>query len=207
MQSDNYNNNNALEKRSLLPTHSSTSMLISRYRTFDDFQKAYATVNIQAVALVPDKCFSSESSPVLSVIGDAYGRQAPVAWLISILSQWQEQIPVQGKMTLMQIHLLADNIVRHFFYLRASEILLFIARLTGGAYSVQWYGQISPDVIFSTLRDKFMPERSDTLHRIEAAKAAERAKEQGEPITWEEYCRRHGLGDRANPLEDIEIGE
>ena len=178
---------------------SSISLLKSRYPAFSDFTRAYAAVNIQAVALAPTKCFTSEDSPALSVMKATYGNQAPVSWLISILSQWQESMPVQGKMTVMQLHLLANEISRTLYYLKASEIMLFLARLTGGAYNIQWYGQLNPDIILSTLRTRFLDERDTALY-MEQVKEQPKPKE--EPISWEEHCRRHGK-DTENPFDRI----
>ena len=180
---------------------SSISLLKSRYPSFSDFQRAYAAVNIQAVALAPTKCFTSEDSPALSVMKATYGSQAPVSWLISIFSQWQETIPVPGKMTVMQLHLLANEISRTLYYLKASEIMLFLARLTGGAYNISWYNQINPDVILDTLRTRFMAERDTALYMAETVKKEE---EKEEPITWEEHCRRHGKS-TDNPFDRINI--
>lgn len=185
-----------------MPRLCSTSDLSSKYPTLNDFQRAYAAVNIQAVALAPEKCFLSEDSPALSVMKATYGNQSPTAWLLSILSQWQEQIPVQGKMTVMQLHLLADNIAREFFFLKASEILLFLARLTGGAYNIQWFGQLNPDVILQTLRTRFMTDRAEALYLAEIQRRESKPK--SEPITWEEHCRRHGKS-TDNPFERIKL--
>lgn len=155
----------------------------------------------------PERCVTSEISPPLSVLSRAYGKGETIAWVLETLENWQQQTPYR-KMTPMQLTFLANTLCHDYHYLRASEIILFLARLASGAYMVDWYSQVSPDVIVKALRENFLPERERILERAEAAKAAEeRAKEQGEPITWEEYCRRHGLGDRANPLEEIGIGE
>ena len=200
MPNDNSNQSSAQPRRQDLLKASSVSILKSRYPTMTDFQRAYAAVNIQAVALAPEKCFLSEDSPALSVMKATYGNQSPTAWLLSILSQWQEQIPVQGKMTVMQLHLLADNIAREFFFLKASEILLFLARLTGGAYNIQWFGQLNPDVILQTLRTRFMTDRAEALYLADIQRRESKPK--SEPITWEEHCRRHGKS-TENPFDRI----
>ena len=134
-------------------------------------------------------------------MGAAYGKQAPVAWLISILSQFQEALPVQGKMTSMQLHLLAANIARDFYYLKASEIMLFLSRIAGGRYGIQWYGQIQPDIIFSTLQTRFMTERDNELRMAEITQKDSTPPSQ--PITWEEHCRRHGKPVTPNPLKSL----
>lgn len=183
---------------------------MTRWRTADDFANAYtprgkAVERLHTVALFPDRCVTGDA-PVLSVLSKAYGRNASVAWLIRLLSEWQETMPVQGKMNTFQLHTLADNIIRRFFYLKASEVMLFLARLTGGEYTVKWYGQINPDVIMEALVEKFLPERDSIIYRHDLGKNLREAEGNSHPhdsITWEEYCKRNGIEGKANPLSGI----
>lgn len=154
-----------------------------------------------AVALYPEKCVCAEDSPPLSVMSRAYGRPRTVSWLITILSNWQEMLPVSGKMKTPILHLLACQLADTFHYLRASEIMLFLSRLASGAYSVQWYGQINPDTIIDTLRTRYLPDRDAMLRKKEQEQSERKVK--GEPLTWEEYCRRHNIS-RPSPLSEAQ---
>ena len=155
---------------------------------------------LHAAHLVPDRCVTGDA-PVLSELSRDYGHNGTVAWLIRLLSEWQEAMPVQGKMNTFQLHSLAENIARRYYYLRASEVMLFLARLAGGDYVVKWYGQINPDVIMEALRDYYLPERDTIIYRMETEETLRKASEPSDGITWEEYCRRHGIEGKANPLE------
>lgn len=140
---------------------------------------------------------------MLSQLTRNYGHNSTVAWLIRLLSEWQEAMPIQGKMNIFQLHTLADNIARRFYYLRASEIMLFLARLAGGDYGVQWFGQISPDIIMTSLREKFIEERDSIIYRHEMQENARNAtRKTPDAITWEEYCKRHNI-EKENPLDNI----
>lgn len=154
---------------------------------------------LHAAHLVPERCVTGDA-PVLSVLSRDYGHNGTVAWLIRLLSEWQEALPIQGKMNTFQLHSLAENIARRYYYLRASEVMLFLARLAGGDYVVKWYGQISPDIIMEALRDYYLPERDMILYRAEIKDKAER-QDSSDGITWEEYCRRHGIEGKKNPLD------
>jgi hypothetical protein len=154
-----------------------------------------------AVALYPEKCICAEDSPALSVVSRAYGRPCTVSWLLTILSNWQEALPVSGKMKTPILHLLACQLADTYHYLRASEILLFLSRLASGAYSVHWYGQVNPDTIIDTLRTRYLPERAALLQKKEQEKQEQ--KEKGQPLTWEEYCRRHNIS-RPSPLSETQ---
>lgn len=79
--------------------------------------------------------------------------------------------------------------------------MLFLARLLGGMYPVEWHGYITPTKIVSALRDYFMPWRNDLLYKIDKQEKQRKLEESmREPgITWEEYCKLKGI-DRPNPL-------
>ena len=186
-----------------MPTCCPTSVL-SKWATVDAFGAAYSAERLPAVVLVPDRAVMSDS-PALSVLRKAYGKGGTMSWLVRLLSGWQEQMPVSGKMPLMQLHYLSETISRKYYYLKASELMLFLGRLSGGEYMVSWYGKLNPDTIIGALEEKFLPERETIIYRHEM----ERNEQPTKGITWEEYCRRHNIINRKNPLEDADskLGE
>ena len=205
MQTENTNEESALARQKNSLPNSRTSALTNRWSTIGSFAEAYTpkgrvVERLHAVSLFPERCVLSEDAPVLSALSRDYGRNAAVAWLIRLLSEWQEAMPVQGKMNTFQLHTLSENIVRRYYYLRASEVMLFLARLAGGEYIVKWYGQISPDVIMEALTEKYLPERDAIIYRRDTEEALRSASESSDGITWEEYCRRHGI-EKENPLD------
>lgn len=88
-------------------------------------------------------------------------------------------------MSQYQIETCAQTIFESYKYLKATEIMLFFARLAGGMYPVEWKGYITPEKIVSALCDNFMPWRNKLLDKIERNK---KEREQKVPtVTWEQY--------------------
>ena len=183
---------------------STLSPTLSRFPTIGEFCKAYSADCLPAVALVPERAVLSSDSPALSELKRDYGVNGSVSWLFRLLSGWQEQMPVAGKMPVMQLHFLSETISRKYYYLKASEVMLFLARLMGGEYKVGWYGHLNPDTIITALEERFLPEREGIIYKQEMSRKDKPTK----GITWEEYCRRNNIN-RKNPLEDADrkLGE
>lgn len=188
---------NELDKRKNLPSCSSSSIL-TKYPDVESFCAAYHPSKIASVAVVPERAIMGDS-PALSELKRDYGKGG-VSWLIRLISGWQEQMPVKVKMPAMQIYFLAETIDRKYYYLKASEIMLFFGRLMGGAYGVSWYGTISPDAILESL-DKFLQERDNVIFMSEMNKPVEKST----GITWEEYCKRKGI-EKKSPIEGLFYG-
>lgn len=104
-------------------------------------------------------------------------------------------------MTTYQIDACAQTITERFGYLKTSELMLFLSRLRGGLYNVDWHGYINPDKIVNALLEHFLPYRNNLYYKREKAekdkRMAEDAKTPG--ITWEEYCEMRGIS-KPNPL-------
>lgn len=166
--------------------------------SFNDFTAAYPPAIIQSPNLTSERAILNEESPPLALVSKSYGRNKAVAWLLNILAEWQTAMPVQGKMPPVQLQFLAENICKEFYYLRASEILLFLRQLMGGKFAVQWYGQLNPDIIIQAIREYFIPFREDIITRDEQKKKAQQPP--STPITWEQYCKNHNLPPRPSPL-------
>ncbi len=83
--------------------------------------------------------------------------------------------------------------------------MLFLARLLGGMYPVDWYGTITPDKIVTALREHFMPWRNNLLHKIEKQEQQRRSEEESKNpgLTWEEYCRQTGRDPSESPLNKL----
>lgn len=111
---------------------------------------------------------------------------------------------MQNKMTVYQIDSCAQIITERFGYLKTSEIMLFLSRLKGGLYGVEWFGTITPDKIVRALSENYMPYRNNLYYKHEKDEKDKRDAEQRNTpgITWEEYCRLKGI-DKQNPLDNI----
>ena len=119
-----------------------------------------------------------------------------------MLNKWQMAMPVQGKMPATQLQFLAENIAREFFYLKASEFILFLRQLMGGRFTVSWYGQLNPDTFTDALRNQFLAQREQVIHQSEVEKATRHHPHH--PISWEEYCARHNIS-RESPLASVHL--
>ena len=84
--------------------------------------------------------------------------------------------------------------------------MLFLARLLGGMYPVDWCGYITPTKIMTALREYFMPWRNDLLYKLDKQEKERKAKEDSAKPTmsWEDYCRETGRNPNDNPLNRIE---
>jgi len=169
------NGSNALTRpQPLSPsTERRISLLRSTYGTFGSFVMAYHPDKTEMFASYLDRCLFG-NAPTLTDLRLAYDGRADIQWLLLQLSTFQEKLNVQQKMTSYQLEACAQTIASEFHYLKASEICLFLARLQGGAYTVDWYGSVSPDKIVSALREQFMPWRNHQFYLMEKKEEEER---------------------------------
>ena len=99
---------------------------------------------------------------------------------------------IQTKMTSWQLESCAQSILEKYSHLKVSEIVLFLTRLQGGAYSVDWFGVISPDKILSALREQFMPWRNNQFYQKEKRDEERKREEQihsKDNISYEQWKR------------------
>ena len=201
----NNNGNNALQTQptSLPSTQEQINEIRGKYPSFLDFCNKFTPQNAAVGAQHPTKCVTC-SSPTLTYLNLAYGDGNAIAWLILHLTYFQEQMNIPNKMSAPQLETCAQTIYDNFHHLKTTEIMLFLARLLGGMYPVDWHGYITPTKIVSALRDYFMPWRNDLLYKIDKQEKQRKLEEslQEPGITWEEYCKLKGI-DRPNPLTQI----
>lgn len=128
-----------------------------------------------------------------------------MAWLIAHLTAFQLQIPATEKMSAFQLEACAQTIFDSYHHLKTTEIMLFLTRLAGGMYPVEWYGAITPTKIVSALRDHFMPWRNELLHTVEQQRRERRRREESmKPgLTWSQYLASVGEPMRESPLERL----
>lgn len=183
----------------------------NKYPSFQDFCNKFSKQNVSAGAQHPTKCVTCHS-PTLTYINLAYGDGNAIAWLIYHLTFFQENVNVPNKMSPYQIETCAQSIFETFHHLKATEIMLFFARLAGGMYPVDWHGYITPTKIVSALREHFMPWRNNLLYKIEQQERERKAKEEAAKptVTWEEYKRmKEQAGEKTNneknPLSLIKL--
>lgn len=139
--------------------------MTERYPLFNNFAEKFNPSNWQKGSQYPTKCVSC-SSPTLTDINLAYGQGRAIAWLMAQLTAFQEQLNVPNKMSVFEIDTCAQTLYDNYHHLKATEFMLFFARLLGGMYPVDWHGYITPTKIVSALREHFMPWRNDLLYKI-----------------------------------------
>lgn len=181
----------------------------AKYPTFQHFCERFSKQNVAAGAQHPTKCITC-SAPTLTDINLAYGDGNSIAWLIYHLTFFQENINVPNKMTKYQIETCAQSIFENYHHLKATEIMLFFARLAGGMYPVDWHGYITPSKIVSALREHFMPWRNNLLYKIDQQERERKAKEDAKipVVTFEEWKRmKQEAGETIindeNPLKQL----
>ena len=168
--------------------HKRITEIQNRFPTFSAFLDRFRPQNQTVGAQHPALCVTSGTAPTLTYINLTYGEGKAIAWLVIHLTYFQEQINIPNKMTAYQLETCAQAIHERYYFLKASELMLFFARLTGGMYNVDWHGYITPDKILSALKEHFMPWRNELLYRLENEERERRENE--EKRRWEEYKRK-----------------
>lgn len=121
-------------------------------------------------------------------------------WLTSQLAELSTYSGARN-MDVAQLRMLATTVAAEYPWLKVTEFMLFFHRFKAGNYS-KFYGAVDPLAITTALKE-FVRERGEAWFRRQQTEREERERKEREanpPITWEEYCRRHGINKR-NPLQ------
>lgn len=138
----------------------------------------------------PEHCILSEKAPTLAQIRKVYGDGTPQAWLVPQLTDLTVFCGCKGKLEDMQYYELANIICQEFFWLKNTELMLFFWWFKTGKYG-QFYGTVDPMLIMTKLRVFIRDDRNRILEEDEHRRATEeRAKEQREGITFEEWAAK-----------------
>lgn len=113
-----------------------------------------------------EECYYSPAYPTLAEIAACNGHGAAIAFLVPVLFEIGESSGAQRKMDRRQLEQTAARIVRRFFYLKTSEILLFASRFAECRYG-RFYGSVDPMVIMDGLI-QFCAERNADLDHYDA---------------------------------------
>lgn len=170
----------------------------SKYPTVVSFASEFHPNKMDKWSNYPSRCLFG-TAPTLIELNITYGPTASVFWLMAQLSTFQEQLNVPNKMTAYQLDACAQTISERFGYLKTTELMLFLSRLKGGLYNIEWHGYINPDKIVDALLAHFLPYRNNLYYKRERSEKDKKDKEEEPGITWEEYCEMKGI-DKPNPL-------
>ena len=139
--------------------------------------------------------------PTLAKMSHDYGRNAPVMWLSAQLYALNEYAGSR-KMDTAQIEDAARTLSTAWYYLKVSEIMLFLSRVKAGRYG-DFYGSVDA-IRLGAMCEQFQRERVAAYDRMERELARQRIEGgMKNAITREEYNRRHGLPIDYNPLKNI----
>ena len=124
--------------------------------------------------------------PTLAEVRTAYGRNIPSAWLVPQLYDLSEYCGCKDKLSVNTLEDLADIISAEFYYLKISEVMLFMRQFKAGRYG-RFYGSVDPLIIMQSLRE-FVKERAVVIDTAEQEKVAQKREEwQKQDITLQEW--------------------
>ena len=152
-------------------------MVLSQYGTIDDFMLAMSPS--RQLKVVDDRqSFMVGDFPTLNNIATAYGRTAPIQWLIAQIVNLSEFCGVKDKLTGDQCEELAWLIAGEYSYYTVTQFLTFFHDFKMGRFG-KFFGAVDPLVITTAIRE-FGKERVRLIaaqeRRAEDERLAEEAK-------------------------------
>lgn len=163
----------------------SSTSLVSKYGNLKSFLVAFNPDRQYAITNDVDDCYFGEY-PTLAKVNSEYCETAATQWLNIQLYNLSEYCGTKDKMTPQQTLECSKVIISMFYYLKVSEVMLFLFLFKSGKYG-KFYGAIDPLTIISSLRE-FLKERTFEIIRHEnesMAKAIEEYKKNA--ISYEEW--------------------
>lgn len=140
--------------------------------------------------------------PTLYDVSKSFSRNTPVIWLITQLYDLSEYCGCKDKLDAQQLEQCAQLIADNYTYLKITELMLFFYRFKLARYG-RFYGSVDPMLIMEAL-NKFVQERNEAYFKHDQQQQEERdRKARINSITWEEYCLKHNIQGKKNPLTKI----
>ena len=147
----------------------------------------------------PERAFFG-NAPSLAIMNKTYGEGYAATWLLPQIFDLVAYSNSNGTLNDKQAEFLAEAIANEYYYLKASELLLFFYRFMLGKYG-QFYGVVDPMRVTMAL-EEFCKERREVIARKEReSEEAERAKWAENAITAQEYCRLNGYPEMDSILD------
>lgn len=177
-------------------------MVLARYGTIDNFMMSVSPRAQLVVSTNRKDCIVGEY-PTLNNIATAYGRTAPIQWLIAQLVNLSEFCGVKDKLTGDQVEELAWLIAGEYSYYKVSQFLVFFHNFKMGKYG-KFYGAVDPLVITTALKE-FDKERIRIIGEWEKGQERiQRERDSENTITFDEYLKLVGL---PQPEKKIAMSE
>jgi len=150
----------------------------------------------------PDRAFFGEA-PTLTIMRKTYGENMATMWLMPQILDLVTYSNSKGTLNEQQAEFLAEAIANEYYFLKASELMLFFYRFKCGTYG-HFYGVVDPMKIMEGLK-LFMKERErEIMAHDDELKRKEREEDAKNAISPQEYCRLHGLPEMDDVLDIIE---
>ena len=126
-----------------------TRLVVNRYGDGESFAKKF-NPSLQVVcAQNVERSFKGNAAS-LALLGETYPDEQVNTWIIAQLMDLYKFAGVKEKPTFQQVLELSVMIRVEYYYLKASELLLFFFKLKTGEYGT-FYGVVDPMVIMSAL--------------------------------------------------------
>ena len=179
-------------------------LVLQTYGNRENFMKVFDPMLQLTAGRDPEHAILSEKAPSLVVMKKAYGDNFPVMWLMQQILELVVYSNSKGTLNDYQAEFLANAIVNEYYYLKASELLLFFYQFKCGKYG-RFYGAVDPMMITQAL-DSFVDERKRVIERAEKAQArAEQATWADTKVSPEEFCRSQGLPECHSAIEMVRL--
>ena len=177
-----------------------TMLVLQTYGNRENFMRVFEPKVQLAAGRDPEHAILSEKAPSLVVMKKAYGDNFPVMWLMQQILELVVYSNSKGTLNDYQAEFLANAIVNEYYYLKASELLLFFYQFKTGKYG-RFYGVVDPMMITQAL-EVFVTERKRVIEQSEKSQErAEQAEWAKTKVSPEEWCRRVGLPECHSAIE------
>jgi hypothetical protein len=122
-------------------------LVVNRYGDGESFAKKF-NPSLQVVCAQNVERSFRGNAPSLALLGETYPDEQVNTWIIAQLMDLYKFAGVKEKPTFQQVLELSVMIRVEYYYLKASELLLFFFKLKAGEYGT-FYGVVDPMVIMS----------------------------------------------------------
>lgn len=158
----------------------------SRYGTREQFMQKMSPRYQPYAAQNPERSYFGDA-PTLAVVNRTYGDNTAVMWLIPQLNNVSRFCGCKERLTDEVTEELARSIAAEYYYLKTSELMLFLQWFKMGHYG-RFYGAVDPLVITTALQDFILDRRTAyTKQAMEEERRKREAWANDDNMTYEEY--------------------
>jgi len=165
--------------------------IIQKYGDGRKFAETFNPDLQRACAENIERSFSGDA-PTIASLRNAYPTEQVRVWILAQIENLNTYAGTKNKMNPDQMMMLSDIIMTDYYYLKASELLLFFFQFKSGKFG-ELYGSVDPLRVSSALIE-FTSYRREMLFRIERDKKEEKRIKDAEEyskkaVTRQQYRR------------------